>query len=530
MIEETARLIPGYDPWRDADGWQFDAERADSAVGFFTDMLTLPDGDRAGHPFELQPWQQAIVANIHGWHDGHGGRRYREAFIYLPRKNGKTAMSAGLLLLEMFMRPTHGGQYYSAASDREQAALIYKDASAMLLANPEISEISKLVPSSKVIERVDETSGMYKALSSDAGRKHGLRPCFAIIDELHAHKNANLVEALTTGTAVKGLQPLIIYITTADYIRESVCNSKYKYACAVRDGAVCDARLLPVIYEAKTDEKWDDPAVWRRVNPNYGISVDEEYLARLAEKAKVDPVEEISFKRLHLCMQTAHANRLIQMPLWDACFEEFDPESLLGQPCFGGLDIATEKDLSAFVLYFPDSGRVLSWFWCPEHNLDVRQAMQGIPYRTWADHGHIEATDGDFISQEVIGDKILSLAALYDIQLIAFDRTQAAGIYERLSTFGLKMMKHGQQMAHMASPTKKLLEVIGDQSLKHNGNPVMNWNAMNVVGVTDSYKRTRPDRDKSLEKIDGIVALIMALGAAEVTQDVDWYQPGGLAL
>lgn len=519
-VEEACRtLIPGYDPWRDADGWEFDAARAEDAVGFFRDMLTFPDGEHSGEPFILQPWQQAIVGNIYGWEDSCGRRRYVEAFIYLPRKNGKTAMSAGLLLLEMFMRPTPGGQYFSAASTREQAALIFKDACRMVKANGEMSELIRIVPSSKVIERIDDMGGFYRSTSSDAGAQHGTRPCFAIVDELHAHRNANLVEALTTGTAVKGLQPLIVYITTADYIRESVCNAKYKYACSVRDGGATDAGFLPVIYEAPTDSDWTDPETWKAANPNYGISVDEAYLARECEKGKVDGTDEIKFKRLHLCMQTAHANRLIPMPLWNDCYESYEPNELLGQMCFGGLDLATETDFTAFVLYFPDSKRTLAWFWCPIENAAKRQARDGVPYQTWLDGEFIEPTDGDFISQRAIGDKLESLAAMYDIRTIAFDRAQAAGLYERLSGFGLTMLKHSQQAYAMASPTKKLQAMVGNSEIRHNGHPVLNWNVQNAVGVTDAYMRTRPDRDKSLEKIDGVVALIMAIAAADVAQD-----------
>jgi phage terminase large subunit-like protein len=519
-VEEACRtLIPGYDPWRDADGWEFDSARAEAAVGFFRDMLTFPDGEHSGEPFELQPWQQAIVGNIYGWEDSAGHRRYREAFIYLPRKNGKTAMSAGLLLLEMFMRPTPGGQYFSAASTREQAALIFKDACRMVKANDEMSELTRIVPSSKVIERIDEMGGFYRSTSSDAGAQHGTRPCFAIVDELHAHRNANLVEALTTGTAVKGLQPLIVYITTADYIRESVCNVKWKYACQVRDGGAKDAGFMPVIYEAPRESDWTDPETWKAANPNYGISVDEDYLARECEKAKVNPTDEIAFKRLHLCMQTAHANRLIPMQLWDGCYDKYNPDDMLGQPCFGGLDVATEKDFAAFVLYFPESHRVLPWFWLPFDNAAVRQSQDGVPYQTWVDQNLITTTDGNFISHRSIGDTIESLAALYDIRTIAFDRAQAAGLYERLSDFGLTMLKHSQQVYAMASPTKRLQALVGNGTLKQNAHPVLNWNVQNAVGVTDAFLRTRPDREKSLEKIDGIVALIMAIGASDVAVD-----------
>lgn len=521
-VEEACRtLIPGYNPWRDADGWEFDAARAEDAVNFFRVELTFPDGERAGKRFELEPWQQAIVGNLYGWHDGNGKRRYHEAFVYLPRKNGKTAMSAGILLHEMFACPTPGGQYFSAATTREQAALIFKDANRMVRANAEMCELSRIVPSSKVIERIDDLGGFYRSTSSDAGAQHGSRPCFIIIDELHAHKNANLVESLTTGTAVKGLQPLIVYITTADYIRESVCNTKYKYACQVRDGGAKDAGFLPVIYEAPKDADWTSPETWKAANPNYGISVDENYLARECEKAKINPTEEIAFKRLHLCMQTAHANRLIPMPLWEACYEKYEASDLLGDVCFGGLDLATEKDLSAFVLYFPASHRTLAWFWCPVENAAARQAQTGVPYQTWLDGGFIEQTDRSYVSQRAIGDKIESLSAMYEIRAIAFDRAQAAGVYERLSDFGIEMLKHNQQTFAMASPTKRVQTLIGLGELKQNGHPVLTWNIQNCVGVTDAFQRTRPDKDKSLEKIDGVVAMIMAVSAAENSEPAD---------
>lgn len=529
-LTDIAHLIPGYDPWRDADGWAFDAAPAERALEFFDEVLTFADGPKAGESFQLEDWQKAIVVNLYGWWNG-DRRRYREAFIFCPRKNGKTPLLASLLLHEMVCHPTPGGQYYSAAADRDQAALIYRDAAKMVGNDDLLSSLFSMTPSSKLIQRKD-TGQFFKALSSEAHTKHGLRPCFVAVDELHAHPNAELVDTLTTGTAVKGMQPLVLYITTADYNRESVCNTKYKYACGVRDGVVNDPAFLPVIYEAKREDDWTDPEVWKRCNPNYGISVSEEYLARECERAKVEPSYQNTFKRLHLNIQTESVEAWFRMDQWDACGADTVTEDMLrNNDCYAGLDLSSTKDITAFVLFFPDGGYVLPYFWLPGDTAEERQRKDGVPYTEWTQAGQIIETDKNHIDDNAIFDKICELGLKFNIRQIAFDGWQAASMFNRLAAHGFDAVKFPQTINMMNSPSKRLESMLADGEIKHGGHPVLRWMATNTVKEQDNKGFIRPSKKHSSEKIDGIAALIMAIGAADAAeQEVNWYTPGGLAL
>lgn len=550
-LEDIAHLIPGYDPWRDCGAWEWNPAHSERALEFFDEVLTFADGPGAGAAFKLEDWQKAIIVNLYGWWIG-DRRRYREAFIFVPRKNGKTPTLAGLLLHEMICHPTPGGQYYSAAADRDQASLIYRDAAKMVVNDDLLSSLFEMTPSGKLIKRKDGSGQFFKALSSEAHTKHGLRPCFVAVDELHAHPNAELVDTLTTGTAVKGMQPLVIYITTADYNRESVCNTKYKYACKVRDGLVDDPHFLPVIYEVHDrdwkqqvklpngtlttidhkGEDWTDPEVWKKANPNYGISVSEEYLERECARAKVEPSYANTFKRLHLNIQTESVEAWFRMDQWDNCgADQFDEEMLRNNDCFAGLDMSSTKDITAFVLYFPDGGYVLPYFWLPGDTAEERQRKDGVPYTEWTGRELIQETDKNHIDDDAIFDKICELGLKFNIRQIAFDGWQAAAMFNRLSKQGFDAVKFPQSINMMNSPSKRLESMLADKDIRHGGNPVLRWMATNTVKEQDNKGFIRPSKKHSSEKIDGIVALIMAIGAADAAaSDVDWYTPGGLAL
>ena len=310
-------LLPGYDSEATADPSDyFDAEAAQLALDFFRECLTFIEGERAGEPFELEPWQQAIVAALFGWKRADGTRRYRESLIYVPRKNGKSPFCAGITLLVAYADGEPGAQLYSAAADRDQAALIFRHCAGMIARDPDLASRSRVYRSFKSIEFPDNS--VYKALSSDADTKHGLGAHLVIVDELHAHPDAELVETLVTSTAARR-QPLVIYITTADYNRVSICNQKYEYACKVRDQILEDSSFLPVIYEALPDDDWTDPEVWRKANPNLGVSVKLEYLERECRRAKAEPSYQNTFRRLHLNQRTSQDTRWLSVEDWEAC-------------------------------------------------------------------------------------------------------------------------------------------------------------------------------------------------------------------
>lgn len=539
-----SRLIPGYDPWETAGNCAFDERRAEKAVSFFAECLRFTEGDRAGEPFALEPWQAAVVVNLHGWYRPDGTRRYREAFVYVPRKNGKTCLLAGLLLHEMFCVPEAGAQLYSAAAEREQAALIFRHAAEMVGREPELSSRCSIKPSMKVIERTDGQWSMFKALSADASTKHGLSVSFAVIDELHAHPNGELVRTLTTGTGARR-QPLVIYITTADYMRESICNDKYQHACRVRDGLSDDFEFLPVVYEALPDDDWTDPAVWRKANPNFGVSVKESILARECRLAQEMPTEENTFRRLRLNQRTQQDVRAIPMDKWDACGTHEKPmawrERMLtgfaGRKCAGGLDLGAVSDLTALSLLFGDEHdgyTVLPFFWCPEESAHKRSRTDGVDYVQWANAGFITLTEGNEVHYGKVIEDIDELADRYGIYEIAADRLfQGAQLCQTLTERGMNVTAMGQGYVSMAAPTRRFLELLNEGKLFHGNNPVLRWMAGNAAceSQNKSGEILKFSKAKSTEKIDGIIATANALAVATKGGDPVWdFQPGTLAI
>jgi len=511
-------LLPGYDPVATAaPGEFFHEDIARHALDFFPGQLRFIEGERGGEPFELEPWQQAIVACLFGWHRADGTRRYREALLYVPRKSGKTPLAAGIVDLVMFTDGEPGAQLFSAAAEREQAALIFRHAAGMIARNPEMMRRVKLYRTYKSIEYPAEGT-VYKALSSEADTKHGLGAHLIIVDELHAHRDGELVDVLKTSTAARR-NPLMIYITTADYERESVCNRVYDYATKVRDGVIQDSSFLPAVWEATPDDDWTDPKVWAKANPNLGVSVKLDYLARECERAKNEPTYENTFKRLHLNVRTQQDVRWLSIEKWNACAELVDPELLRGRTCYGALDLSTKIDLSAWVLLFPPTDedpkwRVLPRFFAPEENARERERKDRVPYLTWADQGYLTLTPGNVVDYEHIAAAVLEDARAYDLREVAYDPWNATHLALQLQSDGAMMVEFRQGFASMSEPTKELEKLVMSQQLAHGGNPVLAWMASHVAVEMDPAGNVKLSKRKSTERIDGLVCTVMALGRA----------------
>lgn len=517
------RLIPGYDPAATArPGDSFDASAADDAVQFIEQGLCHIEGALAGKPFKLEDWQKAIVGCIFGWKNAAGYRRYREVFLYVPRKNGKTPLAAAIALVCLFTDGEVGAHNVCAAADTEQASLLFRHAAGMV----ERSEI--LSPKAKVYRGygqrsivVDSIGSNLKVVSSDASTKHGGNGHLAMIDELHAQPNRDLVDVLQTSMAsANRMQPLLICITTADFDRESICNEKYDYAGKVRDGILDDPSFLPVIFEASIDDDWTDPKVWAKANPNLGVSVSEEYLTRECKRAQDSPAYENTFKRLHMNMRTQQDVRWLQLERWDKCAEPFSPAAIKGVPCWAGLDLASTTDVASFVLAFPVSDGsmyLLPYFWIPGERAQDRERRDRVPYETWGRQGFIKLTDGNVIDYDLVKRDIIELAQTYTIQEIAYDPWNATQVALQLQDdHGMTMVEFRQGFVTMNEPTKQFERLVIDGKLRHGGNPVLRWMASNVSVKTDEAGNLKPDKKKSTEKIDGIVASIMAVGRALV--------------
>lgn len=492
--------------------YRFDKRTADAAVRFFEKLLRHSKGEWAGQPLALQPWQQTIVRDVFGWKRPDGTRKYRRVYIELARKNGKSTFAAGLGLYLLYADGEDGAEVYSAAADRDQAAIVFDQAKAMVTGSPVLAQYAEVYRRSIV---VPETLSSYKVLSSDAPTKHGLNAHGIIFDELHAQPNRELWDVLTTSMGSRR-QPLLIAITTAGYDRQSICWEQHEYAKRVLDGVVEDPEFYAFIAAADEDDDWTDPKVWEKANPNLGVSVKREYLEAEAARAQQVPAYQNTFRRLHLSQWTQQDERWLDLAAWDACAGTLDTfelrESLAGRPCYGGLDLASTTDLAALVLVWPMEDERFAWvpfFWIPRENMIERSRRDRVPYDAWARGGFLTATPGNVIDHGVIIRDILALNEVYPIQEIAFDRWGSVQVSTTLDGEGLTMVQFGQGYQSMAHPTKEVLRLVLDEKIVHGGHPVLRWNADNLQVSQDPAGNLKPDKKRSREKIDGMVAGLM---------------------
>lgn len=532
-------------------GLWFDVEAALRPVRFFRHVLKHVKGPLAGQPFELADWQKAVVGCLFGWKRADGTRRYREALIYVAKKNGKSAFVAGLVLYVMTQDGELGAELYSAAASRDQAAVIFSHAAGMVKLEPELSRRLTVygAKGGSVMKSItyDDQMTAYRCLAADANTADGANVHLAAIDELHRHKSPELAEVLKLSTAARS-QPLILYTTTADYDRESLCNTTLHRSRAVIENgghperAGYDPSFLPVIYECSKDDDWTSPKVWRKANPNLGISIPESFLARECQAARETISLQQNFRRLHLNIVTESAEAFFDMGPWDACCPtdlrlEIGDLRLAGRACFAGLDLSSTRDLTALELVFPpeedsQTGQwaVLSYFWMPEENIEKRQRDDEVPYRTWTDAGYIETTEGNVVDYDVIRRRIGELGKVYQIREIAIDRWNSTQLQTQLLGDGFEVVPFGQGFASMSAPTKEIEKLIVSGLLDHGGNPVLRWMAGNTVVESDAAANIKPSKKRSSEKIDGIVAAIMAIGRAIVQPEAveSVYEKGGI--
>jgi phage terminase large subunit-like protein len=520
-LADIARRVPGYDAFETAGDCTFDAEAAQLACDFFRECLVHVKGELAGQPFRLRPWQKAIVANVFGWKRPDGTRRYREVFIEIARKNGKTTLVAGLVLFILFCDHEPGAEVYSAAGEREQAALLHDLAKQMVLHEPALASRAKLYSSPRSIV-LEHMGSVYKPLSSDADTKYGFNTHCAVVDELHVQRTRRLVDALQTSMGSRR-QPLLIHITTAGYDVHSICYEKYDYACKIRDGVFDDPSFLPVIYEAGPEDDWTKVRTWRKANPNYGVSVSREFLRSELKRAQRTPSYENTFRRLYLDQWTEQSVRWLPLDAWDECDGPVDFAALAGQPCWAGIDLSSTTDLTALVLLWilGDGTHVVApWFFLPQANAQVREERDRVPYLTWARQGLIELTPGNVVDYERVRARLHALAERFEIQEVAIDRWNATHMITLLDADGLNPVPFGQGYASMSAPTKELEKLVLGAQLAHGGHPVLRWNANNAAVAEDAAGNKKPDKKRSRDRIDGIVATIMALGRAMIREPV----------
>lgn len=491
--------------------YYFDKDAGKRAIDFIEKFCTHTKGELAGKPFLLEEWQKEIVRNIFGWKiEGSGLRKYRTVFIEIPRKNGKTTLAAAISLYMLFADSERGAEIYAAAGDRSQAGIVFEIAKGMILNSNDLSSRSKVFRDSVTNEG---KGNFFKAISSDSKTKHGFNANGIIFDELHTQPNRDLYDTLTTSTGSRR-EPLTVVITTAGYDKQSICYEVYKYAKQVLAGSIIDETFYSVIYEADEEDDVTLESTWIKANPNYGVSLQKDYMAQEAKKAITIPSYLNTFKRLQLNIWTDSQTQWIGHNEWMECHTDFDYSTLEGKICHGGLDLASTRDISAFVLVFEVDKKFvfLPFLFIPEVNAKKRSDRDGVDYMTWIKSGHVIATPGDVADYNFIKAKINELSLKYKIQAIAYDRWNASMLVTDLMNDGANMKPFGQGFVSMSAPTKELEKLILSKEIIHDGNPAMNWMLGNVAVLEDPAGNIKVAKNKSKDKVDGIVSMVMALG------------------
>ena len=496
----------------------FDKEAASKAIGFIETFCTHTKGELAGKPLLLEDWQKKIIGDLFGWKEENGLRKYRTAFIEIPRKNGKSTLCAAIGLYMLFSDDERGSEVYSAAGDRAQAGIVFEIAKRMIITNAELTKRSKVFRNSITNE---SKGNFYQAISSDSKTKHGFNANCIIFDELHTQPNRDLWDTLLTSTGSRR-QPLSIAITTAGYDRQSICYEVYDYAKKIKDEIIEDSSFYSSIYEADLDDDITDEEVWKKANPNYGISLRKEYMKRESQRAVDVPSYQNTFKRLMLNIWTDSQTAWIGAKEWELCQGDIDLKELKNKECWAGLDLASTRDISALVLLFKEDEKfiVIPYFFIPEDNAKKRSERDKVDYITWQNQNHLTFTNGDVADYNFIKEKIMELGNEFRIQSICYDRWNASQLVIDLTNEGVPMEPFGQGFQSMAAPSKQLESLILSKQILHNGNPVLKWMISNTVMEEDAAGNIKPSKKKSSEKIDGVVSLIMSLGSYMTEGDV----------
>jgi phage terminase large subunit-like protein len=490
--------------------YRFDYDAAEKVAKFST-LFTHIKGPLSGRFLSLEGWQAFILTCVFGWVWKHNGkRRFRRTYIEVPRGNGKTTISVTPALYMLAADKEGGSEVYSAARIRDQAKVAFSIAQQMARKNPAfLNKLGVDVLAHRIVQQ--NSASFFEAVSSDADSLDGKNVHFGLIDELHAHRTRDVYDAIETG-AGKRDQSLLWAITTAGSDKTGIAYEQRSYVLNILKGTIVDESFFGIVYTIDDGDDWTEESTWRKANPNYGVSVEAENLAAMCRKAMQSPASQAAFltKHLNVWIQTDQA--LYDMRAWEKCADaKINIEDFAGKPCRIAVDLATKIDVAAVIVLFDDGERVVAFprFYVPEAAIEE---TRNASYRAWQIEGHLIDTPGDVIDFERIEDDIRADLDRFDVIEIGVDPWQSAQMANSLTASGANVLEYRQVISTMSEPTKELDALMRTGGLAHNGNPILAWMIGNVVGHYDAKENVYPRKERPENKIDGAVALIMALG------------------
>lgn len=490
----------------------FDEKEAQRVVSYFQ-KFKHSKGEFAGKRFLLEPWQEFYLSNVYGWFRKDKTRRFNTVYLDIGRKNGKTSLAAIQGLYGLFGDRENRAEVYAAATKEEQARICLNEAKAFVRTIPGWNKIFNIFTKAITVENVEGKyyDSTFKPLGRDSETQDGLNPSTAIIDEYHAHKSSDLYNVIKSGMGSRK-NPLSVIITTAGFNRESPCYHFRDNAIKVLQGVNEQDNLFSMIFTLDEGDDWNNSDNWYKANPNLDKAVNMKYLQdQYISAVNMGGTDEVNFKTKHLNIWTDAADTWIQNAVWMVNDSGPLPD-FTGAETFGGLDLASVRDITALVMIFYKNDKVYidPHFFVPESKLTENSDF--VDYIKWRDEGYLTVTPGNATDYNFIKHKIKEIATKYKIKAIAYDRWNASQLVIDLIDDGIKMEPFGQGYASMSLPTKEIEKMAHSGKLSHAGNPVLRWMCSNVAIVTDPAGNIKMDKSKSTSRIDGMVALAMALG------------------
>ena len=527
----------------------FDQEKADRALNFIK-QLKHTKGTWKGVPFTVLPWQDQAIKDIFGTVRDNGYRQYNTAYLEVTKKQGKSELGAAIALYLLCADSEHFAEIYGCAADRQNASIIFDVAMDMVDQSPILKKYIKPIPSTKRLVYAN-TKSYYQVLSAEAYSKHGYNVHGVIFDELHAQPNRNLFDVMTEGSGDAREQPLFFLITTAgdDADRQTIGWEQHQTAVDILTGVKHDPTFYAMIFGLDRENRriwkgreyesidknledseewaatWQDKKVWEKVNPSIGHTVSWDKVNDQFNRAKGNMVKEKNFRWLRLnSWEKIKTNKWLGLDFWDRCKGKIDLAKLEGRPCYGGLDLSTKIDMTAYIRLFPPDDINQRWivvptFWIPEDRVQERVDADGVPYDQWVQQGYLKTTPGNVIDYDFIHQEIVESRGRYKINELGYDPWNAMQTAIKLEDEGLVAVEVRQGYKSMSPPMKEIEQLVRGRKLIHDGNPVLRWNVGNVEIKMDENENIRPVKGKGIERIDGLVAMINAMSRAMLEED-----------